>query len=186
MRGWRAARFAELMEDAPSQVERRENSRRYRAFQRRNILDEHEPTESQHSIGRALATERAAVLDRGDFHAYLARARVTGPFALSCAATGFIYWMLGEMEGNMPVADFLSRAEIEERKSFLLGEVALRADGMPPMPESTTEFDTLAEACSDNEPSEEPALPDDDDPSALLIGVSGPPDSEAFAADDNA
>jgi len=187
MRCWRAARFAELAEDTPSQVERRENSRRYRAFQRRRIVDERGPNDSQRSIGHALATERASVLDRTAFHAYLVKVRVTGPFALSCAATGFIYWMLGEMEGNMPVADFLTRSEIEERKSFLLGDAAVCADGIPPMPESITEFDTLAEACADNGLSEEDAPPEEEiDAAELLAAVSTPADHEALTADADA
>lgn len=145
MRGWRAARFAELEEDAPAQVERRLNARRYRAYRRRRIIADHRPTDSERAIGRALATERASVLDRDAFHRYLAGVRVGGPFALSCSATGFIYWKLGEIGRQIPVADFLTRAEMEERKSFLLGDSALPVAEDRSIAEGLADLDALLE-----------------------------------------
>jgi hypothetical protein len=78
-----------------------------------------------------MAAERVAILRRADFLRHLRRARVGGPFALSCAATGFIYSRLGEMPGHIPVADYLTRREIEEHKARLLGESALPAPADP-------------------------------------------------------
>lgn len=123
MRGWRPSRFAQL-EPLPPQED--DSGPWATSDAAPSLPDEPEddavPTRMQAMIGRAMARERASVLDRREFIAYLARVRANGPYAVSCAATGFIYWKLGESAKSIPIADFLPRHEIEERKRFLLGE----------------------------------------------------------------
>ncbi len=140
MRGWKPAYFA-TTEDEDAVALRPVRRRRRPRFLPYAVRETPTPSDTERALGHAVAAERAALLDRREFLDWLPAARVAGPFALSCAATGFIYARLGETPAHIPLADFLRRDEIEERKRFLLGDIA----APPPPAETAASSRTIAE-----------------------------------------